>query len=287
MEPAKALRERIAGMTAHDQASADALGQASREARKLKALINKNREDIKAPVLKLERAIDAMAKQGTEPLEQAAADADAKVKAWNDQELARVKREREEQERRAREAQAKREAAEKAEREAQERANKAIREAQEAEERATALKTKAARQKAEAEAQAKAALAAQAQAEVQQAQAQADAATVDQRVAEQRGEAVQEAAAPAGYRKATETTWDLPDYTKIPPALLPVVLMPNDKVLAAMIKTGQLTEAKHGAWLTIHRAGTLVRSRPSVLMLPAASSASRFEHQPVFGSHPT
>ena len=64
-----------------------------------------------------------------------------------------------------------------------------------------------------------------------------------------------------GYRNKEEMTFEIPDFSKIPPEFLSVVLIKNDKVINAMIKSGALNEAKHSAWLQIKRETVAGRSR--------------------------
>jgi hypothetical protein len=257
---AEALRTRILSMTVTDTASAQAMGQVSKEARGLINLIEKNREAVKKPVLDLGRKIDSEAKKATGPLNEAAEHADAQVRA-------QIQRDAKAEADRLAEEQRKQRAAEeeavKARAEEQRKADEAAaaaRAAQEASERAANLKTKAAREKAEAEAKAKAQEAAKLQAQADEEARKRQAAEHEAAQA-QAAQVTTEPTKIAGYRQTTETTWEIPDFGAIPKELLAVVLEPNKKVIDTMIKTGVLTEAKHGAWIKITTAASTQRSR--------------------------
>lgn len=244
---AQEMRERLLSMRVTDEHSANVLGNSAKEARNLINLIEKNREAVKKPVLDLGRAIDAAAKQATQPLNEAAAHADDQVRAWVQEQKAIADKARAEEERKQAEAQAKERA------KAEEAAAKG-RAAQEAEARAATLKTKAAREKAEAEAaklRAEAEAAERQRKEAEQAQIQAQAAAT----------AVEGPAKVAGFRNTVVVTWEIPDLSAVPKELQGVILMPNAKVIDTMIKTGVLNEAKHSAWLTIALTADVARSR--------------------------
>jgi flagellar biosynthesis GTPase FlhF len=258
---AKAFQDRIAQMTAHDKASADALGLVAKEARALFNRIDANREKVKKPVLDLGRLIDTEAKKALDPLAAAAKDADAKVKAWLNAENERLEKERKEQEALAEAAAKRRREEEAKEAEAREKANQAIRDQAAAEERAANAKSKAAREKAQREADALAEQVLKEQKAAEEAERQKELAAVDQRVAEQQADSVEGPGKVAGYRQKDEAPWAIPDFTKIPPALLEVVLQTNNKVIEGMIKTGALNETKHGAWLQIKRTTGVARSK--------------------------
>ncbi len=257
-EEKKAL---ILSMRVTDESTANAMGKLAKDARGLAALINKNREAIKKPVLDLGRQIDAAAKLATDPLEEAAKHADDQVRAWVQAQAAIAAKAKAEEERKQREAQEAADAAarESAKKEAE--AQAALRAAAEAEERAANLKTKAARDKAMAEAAKQRAEAEAAQKAAEEQEQARLAAERNKRAAEASATAVEAPGKVAGFRNTTTVTWEIPDLTKVPADLAGVLLMPNAKVIDTMIKTGVISEAKHGAWIKIQRTADVARSR--------------------------
>lgn len=237
-----------------DQLTANAAGALSKDIRSLANLIDKQRETVKKPFLELGRRIDSEAKKAMTPLAEAAAHLDGLVAGY-------LQKIREEQARaKAEEERRQREAAEAA-RKAQEEAAKKAAEAEEAERRAGELKTKAAREKAEAAAAKARQEAEEAERARQAEEAKRLQAEADRRAAEAAAQAPAEAPKVQGFRGTKVTTWEIPDFSKIPPELLATVLIPNAKVIDTMIKTGVLTAEKHGAWIQITVSDGLARSR--------------------------
>jgi hypothetical protein len=93
------------------------------------------------------------------------------------------------------------------------------------------------------------------------AEAEAERQIEAAREAQNKQQQVQVETKVGGYRLKEEMTFEIPDFSKIPPEFLSVVLMKNDKVINAMIKSGALNEAKHSAWLQIKRETVAGRSR--------------------------
>lgn len=248
-------------MRVTDQLTANAAGALSKDIRALSKLIDTQRETVKKPFLELGRRIDAEAKKAMTPLNEAAAHLDTLVEGYLQRIREEAARARAEEERKQREAaEAERKAAEEAAKKAREAEEARIR-AAEAERKAGELKTKAAREKAEA-------AAAQARKEAEEAERARQIEETKRLQAEADRKAAAEAvAAPVepvkvqGFRNTKVTTWEIPDFTKIPPELLATVLIPNEKVIDSMIKTGVLSKEKHGAWIQITVSDGLARSR--------------------------
>jgi hypothetical protein len=241
--------------------TAESAGRLSKDIRALANLIDKNREQVKRPFLELGRQIDAEAKRAMTPLAEAAAHLDAQVQAWVRTQEEAARKVREEEARKQREAE---EAAARARAEEQRKADEAAaaaRAAQEAAARAEQAKTKAAREKAQREAEEQAAKAAAAQRAADEEAAKRRHAEQQAQMAEVASAATEGPAKVAGYRQVTQVSWEIPDLEAVPKELLGVVLMPNAKVIDQMVKTGALTEAKHGAWLKITRETGVARSR--------------------------
>lgn len=245
-----------------DRASAEVAGRTRQDLAKLSKLVKDNREALNAPLLALQRAMIAREKEVTGPLDEASAHLQGQVTAFAQAEEKKRQVAAQAAEDRRRKAEAE-EAAAKAEQERkQAEADKQAREAQELLDKAANLKTKAARDKATAEANAKAAAAAESQRKAQEEEEKRlQAARAQERADAEAQAALQPAPKVAGYRMAETADYAIPDYAKIPAALLEVVLQPNDKVIKEMIKTGALNEAKHGAWLTITRGTKALGSR--------------------------
>ncbi len=249
-------------MRVTDMDTANSAGKLSKDIRGLRNLIDKNREQVKAPILNLGRLIDAEAKKAMTPLDEAAAFLDGQVQNFQRAEADKARKIQEEEERKRREAEAARMAAEAEERRKVEEAQAAARKAQEEALKAENFKTKAAQDKARLAAQVaqEEALKAAREAEVQRQkglQAERDAQAAESA----RLLAAQPQAKVAGYRNTVDVTWTIPDYSKIPQGLMMVVLLPNAKVIDQMVKTGALNEAKDGAWISILRTDSVARSR--------------------------
>lgn len=259
---AKEKRDFALALRVVDGASADIAGRTRIELGKLSKLVKDNREALNAPLLALQRAMIAREKEVTGPLDEAAEHLKAQVSAFVEAENKRKAAELAAQEKKRRDAEA---AQRLAEAEAQRKQAEALAEQRKAEEemeRASLLKTKAAREKAEAAARESQKRAQEAQRQALEEEEKMLRAQRDQEQAEADAQAaLQPTAKIAGFRTEESQEFSIPDFSKVPAALMEVVLMPNEKVIKQMIKTGALNEAKHGAWLTITRGTKALGSR--------------------------
>jgi len=251
---AKEKRDFALALRVVDGASADIAGRTRIELGKLSKLVKDNRETLNAPLLALQRAMIAREKEVTGPLDEAAEHLKAQVAAFVEAENKRKAAELAAQEKKRREAEA---AQRQAQAEAERKQAEALaeqRKAEEAIERAALLKSKAAREKAEKEAREAQERAREAQRLAVEEEEKRLRAVRDQEQAEAAAQAaLQPTAKIAGFRTEESQDFAIPDFSKVPAALMAGVLMPNEKVIKQMIKTGALNEAKHGAWLTITR----------------------------------
>ena len=208
-----------------DAASATAAGNMSKDNRALSKLVDDNRAGVKAPVLAYGKAIDDAARPVLTKLKDADDIIQGKVTAFIRKTQAEAKAAQDEADRQRR-------AKEEAERREQEALAKASR-----------ARTAEGKAKAEAEA-------------LRQAEAR--------RVAE----AEQAAAAPPpapvaapGFKTAEQVTFTIPDLGAVPPEWARQVLMVDERVVKALLKSGKLDEAKGKGWLVITRDTVAARTR--------------------------
>ena len=65
----------------------------------------------------------------------------------------------------------------------------------------------------------------------------------------------------SGYRQKATADWDIPDLAKVPDEWARLILIPDKKAIAALIKSGKLTEANTIGWMEIQRGVAAARSR--------------------------
>ena len=212
---ANGLLELAQGIKVTDAGTAQAAGGLSKEVRNLMKLVDDQRVAVKAPFLEACRLIDAAPKPALAILKAA----DDHLKGQMDAYVA-------EQEKLRRDAEAKLAAK-------QRELDEARRKEQEALAKAERARTDAGRAKAEEEAakQREAALVAEMQ------QALAPAAPEPVKV--------------AGFATKEEVTLTIPDLGAVPPEWARQVLIPDERVLKALFKSGKLTEAQK--WLKVER----------------------------------
>lgn len=259
---ANAQRDFALSLRVTDATSADVAGRTRIELGKRSKLVQENYEVLNAPIVALQRKMRERVKEVTGPQDEAAEHLKKQIESYVDSENKKKAAALAEQEKKRRDAEAAQRQAEAETARKQAEALAEQRAAEEALQRASLLKTKAAREKAEAEARASQQRAAEAQrqaAEEEEKRLQAIRAQ-DQAEAEAQA-ALQPTEKIVGFRTEEKQDYVIPDFSKIPPALLEVVLSPNDKVIKQMIKTGGLTEAKHGTWITITRGTKALGSR--------------------------
>lgn len=223
------ILNRMKKITVTDSLTASAVGDMSKEARQLITSIEKNRKLLKAPILSYGRAIDAAADLAEKPLEEAALRADQELGAWyRAQEEAKKK------------LWAEAEAAEAA-RQAQ------LKAAQEASALAANSLNKKSREKAQAIAE--------------EAFARAEEEAEKSRKASAAQDVLENPAKIIGYRSKEEITSEIPDLLLVPQEFFKMVLIPNQKAIDALVKSGALNEKDHSAWLRITRKTVAARSR--------------------------
>jgi cell division septum initiation protein DivIVA len=256
---AESMRDQAKEIKVNDQDSANLAGEMSKELRGLSNLINKTREQIKKAPLELCRQIDAAAKEAMGPLADGAEHLDRQVSAWM-QEQNRIRKEAEAVESRrraeieAKEARARQEAFKK---EAEEQTARIA--AEEAAQKALEAKTGKAKKAAEEAARKAEAELAALTAEREEMERKAQEAEMVTQLAIPA--AIQTAPKVSGYREEEDVTFDIPDYAKIPTAMLQAVLMPDKKTIDSWLKSGKLNEANAGTWLIITRQKKAARSR--------------------------
>ena len=244
-----------------DKATADAAGLMSKDMRALSSLIEKGRKQITDSIYKFFKKAVAAAEPALTSLKEGDDFLQAQTNAWMKSELEKAEAARREQEKLRIEAEKKETKARRAEAKRAAEAEAANRAALEAQQRAEQAKGKAAKEKAQREAAELALKASEAEnkrliEEEKRNKAERDAAT-----AQAAAEAVKEPEKVAGFRTQDVAKATIPDFSLVPKALMEVVLLPNQKVIDQMVKTGALNEAKHGAWLKIVRTQEQVRSR--------------------------
>lgn len=106
------LKTQIFALEVKDQDSANQMGLLVQEATKFQGQVNKNRETVKRPVLDLGLAIDAAAKKGLDPLQEAKGEGNIRIANWKTKETNRREAIAREEEAKRREAEAKRQAEE-------------------------------------------------------------------------------------------------------------------------------------------------------------------------------
>ncbi len=223
VQRAEELKDRAKGLSVTDAGTAEAAGRLVKEVRGLAATIDKNRKKMKSPVLELGRAIDAAAEKALEPLEQAANALERQVGAFFAEEKRKADEARAEDARKQAEAKRKIEEAQRA--------------AEEAARKASEAKTKAQR-----EAAAKAA---------QEALKKASEAAQEALQAAPSLPAVAPVQAVTGFKMREEISFKIPDFSAIPPQLLPMVLQVNEKAVKEAIEAGVITEKD--PWISIVR----------------------------------
>lgn len=244
IEEAQAKLSLARDMRVTDEDTFQTAGMMRKELSRLYTLGDDSRKAKKQPFWNFIQKLDAAAKQALDPLKAGmeVLDADAtayqrKVKAANEEAERKRKAEEEAASKAAEQAAKKklaeekaiadREAAEKAAKEATGKKAKAEAEAKAQEARDKEAKAKAASEKASLEAR-------QQEIKVQEAPVMVAAST-----------------STAGMKLREKWKFSIPDYTKVPAALANTILTFDEKVLAALHKSGKITAENSKAWLVI------------------------------------